>query len=82
MLHTRAKGFKVGMRFLCPMKFEKILLTGGLVLAAWLALKSIKQFIYLSFTLLSLKIVWILIVVLFLLNSVKKATRSSNETKK
>ena len=64
------------------MKFDKILLIGGLVVAASLVLKSIKQFIYLSFTLLTLKFVWIVIIVLFVLMSLKKKTRSSREIKK
>jgi hypothetical protein len=41
-------------------------------LAAVLALKYAKQYIYLSFTLLSLKIVWILLIVLAFLTFVKK----------
>ncbi len=62
------------------MKIEKILLIGGILLLAALALKSLKQFVYLSFTLLSLKIVWILLIVLFILLSLKKST--SRESKK
>jgi len=64
------------------MKFDKILLIGGLIVAASLVLKSIKQFIYLSFTLLTLKFVWIVIMALFILMSLKKKTRSSREIKK
>ena len=64
------------------MKFDKILLIGGLIVAAGLALKSLKQFIYLSFTLLTLKFVWILIIILFILTSIKKKTPPSRETKK
>jgi hypothetical protein len=64
------------------MKFDKILLIGGIIVAAGLGLKSIKQFLYLSFTLLTLKFVWILIIVLFILLSLKKKTRSSRELKK
>jgi len=64
------------------MKFDKTLLIFGLILLAGLALKSLKQFIYLSFTLLTLKFVWIFIVVLYILISLKKKTQSSNETKK
>ena len=63
-------------------RLDKILLIGGLVLIAGLALKSIKQFIYLSFTLLTLKFVWILLIVLFILMSLKKKARSSREMKK
>ncbi len=62
------------------MKLNKILLIGGILLLAALALKSIKQFIYLSFTLLSLKIVWILLIVFFILVYFKKYT--SPESKK
>ena len=68
--------------FLITMKFDKLLLIGGLIIAASLVLKSIKQFIYLSFTLLTLKFVWIVIIVLFILMSLKKKTRSSREIKK
>jgi hypothetical protein len=64
------------------MKTDKILLIGALILAASLVLKSIKQFVYLSFTLLTLKFVWILIIVLVVLLSLKKKTRSSREIKK
>ena len=64
------------------MKFDKILLIGGLIVAASLVMKSIKQFIYLSFTLLTLKFVWILIILLFILSSVKKKPPSSREIKK
>jgi hypothetical protein len=63
------------------MKVNKILLIGGLVLAAGLALKSIKQLIFLSFTLLTLKFVWILILVLIILTSLKKKAQSSRDKK-
>ncbi len=53
---------------------EKILFLAAILLAASLALKSLKQFIYLSFTLLSLKIVWVLVLVLGLLTLAKKRT--------
>ena len=62
------------------MKIDKILLIGGILLLAALALKSLKQFVYLSFTLLSLKIVWILLILFFILLSLKKYT--SRESKK
>ncbi len=62
------------------MKIDKILFIGGILLLAALALKSLKQFVYLSFTLLSLKIVWILLILLFILLSLKKYT--SRESKK
>ncbi len=64
------------------MKSDKIMLTAGIILIAALTLKSLKQFIFLSFTLLSLKIVWVLLVVLLLLMSLKKRTHSSRNTKK
>ncbi len=51
---------------------EKLLFLAVLVLAIALALKSLKQFVYLSFTLLSLKIVWILLLLLGFLTFVKK----------
>ncbi len=53
---------------------EKILFFGALLLGGYLALKSLKQFVYLSFTLLSLKIVWILILVLGFLTLAKRRT--------
>ncbi len=53
---------------------EKILFFAAVLLAAYLALKSLKQFVYLSFTLLSLKIVWILILVLGFLTLAKRRT--------
>ncbi len=53
---------------------EKILFFGALLLAAYLALKSLKQFIYLSFTLLTLKFVWVLLLVLGVLTLAKKRT--------
>ncbi len=62
------------------MKIDKILVIGGILLLAALALKSLKQFVYLSFTLLSLKIVWVLLILFFILLSLKKYT--SRESKK
>jgi hypothetical protein len=53
---------------------EKLLFFAVVLLAIFLALKSFKQFVYLSFTLLSLKIVWILLLVLGFLTFVKKRT--------
>jgi membrane-associated PAP2 superfamily phosphatase len=64
------------------MKFDKIILICGIVLVLVLALKSLKQFVMLSFTLLSLKVVWLVLIVLFILMSVKKQSRSSHDTKK
>jgi len=57
------------------MRAEKIILILGIVLIASLALKSLKQFVYLSFTLLSLKIVWVGIIFIIILMYLKKATR-------
>jgi hypothetical protein len=68
--------------FFLVMKSHKILLIIGLVVAAGLAFKSIKQLIFLSFTLLTLKFVWVLILVLIILTSLKKKTRSSHDIKK
>ena len=64
------------------MKFDKILLIFVLILFAGLVLKSIKQFIYLSFTLLTLKFVWIFLIILFILMSLKKKSPSSGGSKK
>ena len=51
---------------------EKLLLFAAVLLMIYLALKSLKQFLYLSFTLLSLKIVWLFLIVLVFLNFAKK----------
>ncbi len=64
------------------MKFDKALIIICLILIAGLALKSIKQFIYLSFTLLTLKFVWIFLIILFILMSLKKKSQSSDGNKK
>ncbi len=64
------------------MKVDKALIIIGLILIAGLALKSIKQFIYLSFTLLTLKFVWIFLIILFILMSLKKKSQSSDGNKK
>jgi ABC-type siderophore export system fused ATPase/permease subunit len=64
------------------MKYEKVFLGGLMIVAAALALKSIKQLIYLSFTLLSLKVVWIVLIILFVLSSLKKRAQPSREIKK
>jgi uncharacterized membrane protein len=61
---------------------NKILLITGVLLLVVLAMKSLRQFVYLSFTLLSLKIVWILIIAILLLTYIKKFARPSNTTKK
>jgi len=62
-------------------KSYKFILILGIILIAGLALKSLKQFVYLSFTLLSLKIVWIGLIILFILMSLKKRTHPSRETR-
>jgi len=61
------------------MRSDKIMLVLGVILIAALAVKSLKQFVYLSFTLLSLKIVWVGIIFIIILMYLKKAT---GETKK
>ncbi len=53
---------------------ESLLLIAAVLLVVYLALKSLKQFIYLSFTLLTLKIVWIILIVLALLIYTKRRT--------
>lgn len=66
----------------CAMKSDKIILIVGAVLLAALTLKYLKQMIFLSFTLLSLKIVWVLIIILFLLTYMKKHTQPTRQNKK
>jgi len=61
---------------------DKILFIAGILLLATLAMKSLKQFVYLSFTLLSLKFVWILLIVILLLTYLKRFSRPSDTTKK
>ncbi len=55
------------------MKFNKFILVLGIILLAMLAVKYLKQFVYLSFTLLSLKIVWVGIIIFVLFTYIKKA---------
>lgn len=55
------------------MRSNKFILALGIVLLAMLAVKSLKQFVYLSFTLLSLKIVWVGIIIFVLFMYIKKA---------
>ncbi len=62
------------MRNSKTISIEKMLFFAALLLAAYLAVKSLKQFVYLSFTLLSLKIVWILLLILGFLTFAKKRT--------
>ncbi len=64
------------------MRINKLLLIACIILLAGLALKSLKQFIYLSFTLLSLKIVWMVLIVLVILSSLKKSSPSSRDSKR
>ncbi len=62
------------MKYTKIIHIEKILFAAAVLLAAYLALKSLKQFVYLSFTLLSLKIVWVLLLVLGFLTFARKRT--------
>jgi len=55
------------------MKYNKFILVLGIILFAMLAVKYMKQFVYLSFTLLSLKIVWVGIIIFVLFMYIKKA---------
>ncbi len=57
------------------------LLIGGLVLIALLSLRALKQFIYLSFTLLSLKIVWYAIILFVVLTWIRKQTGPTRKVK-
>ena len=63
------------------MKNHKVLLIGGLVLIALLFLKAFRQFISLSLTLLSLKAVWLVLILLFVLTWIKKQTNMSRKVK-
>lgn len=63
------------------MKPEKILPIAAIILAAVLALKYIKQLIFLSFTLFSFKAVWLAFIILFVFASFKK-NRAFGWTKK
>ena len=63
------------------MRYQKLLLIGGLVLVALLSLKAFRQFIYLSFTLLTLKAVWFVLILLFVLAWIKKQTDGSRKVK-
>ena len=55
------------------MKYNKFILVLGIILLAMLAIKYLKQFVYLSFTLFSLKIVWVGIIIFVLFTYIKKA---------
>ena len=63
-------------------KSDKIILIIGVVLLAALVFKSLKQMIFLSFSLLSLKIVWAILILLYLLAVVKKYTQSPRDPEK
>jgi len=67
------------------MKIEKaytVTLIAGVVLAVCLIFKSFKQFIYLTFTLMTLKVVWIALIIIFFTVVIKKKLRSLREIKK
>ncbi len=63
------------------MRYNVLLLLGGLVLIALLSLRALKQFIYLSFTLLSLKVVWFVIILFVALTWIRKQTGLSRKVK-
>ncbi len=60
-------------------RFEKTAVILGIIIVAALALKYLKQFIYLSFALLSLKVAWAALVILAVVLAVKKKARASRE---
>jgi hypothetical protein len=62
-------------------KSYKFILILGIILIAGLALKSLKQFVYLSFTLLSLKVAWVGLIIVIILMSLKKRMPSSREAR-
>ncbi|HUL01073.1 MAG TPA: hypothetical protein VLX29_09475 [Nitrospirota bacterium] len=67
------------------MKFDKtytLLFIAGVILAVSLVFKSLKQFVYLTFTLLTLKVVWIVLAILFFAMVIKKKLRSMRVLKK
>jgi len=61
------------------MKSEKYILILGIILVAGLTIKSLKQFVYLSFTLLSLKIVWVGIIFISILMFLKRSHRATKD---
>ncbi len=63
------------------MRYNILLLLGVLVVIALLSLRALKQFIYLSFTLLSLKVVWFAIILFIVLTWIKKQTGLSRKVK-
>lgn len=62
-------------------QFDSILLIIGVIFAGLLALRSLKQFIYLSFTLLTLKIVWMALLLIVVLMMVRKKSRPQERKK-
>jgi len=67
------------------MKLDKtytILIVAGIILALSLAFKSLKQFVYLTFTLLTLKVVWVALVLIIFALIVRKKLRSMRVVKK
>ena len=63
------------------MRYNIVLLIGALVLIALLSLRALKQFVYLAFTLLSLKIVWIAIILIVVLAWIRKQAGLSRKIK-
>ena len=62
------------------MNLHRILLIGGILIAAILAWKFLKQLISLSLSLLSLKVVWIALIIFIVVMSLKKRRQSPRET--
>ena len=64
------------------MRYNKVVLIGCLVLIVLLSLKAFKQFIYMSFTLLSLKAVWLVLILYFVLTWLRKQTNVTHKVKR
>jgi prolipoprotein diacylglyceryltransferase len=67
------------------MKLDKtytLLIVAGIILALSLAFKSLKQFVYLTFTLLTLKVVWVALALIIFALIVRKQLRSIRVVKK
>ncbi len=60
-------------------EFEKAAVILGIIIVAVLAVKYLKQFIYLSFALLSLKVAWAALVILAVVLALNKKARSPRE---
>ncbi len=60
-------------------EFEKAAVILGIIIVAVLAVKYLKQFIYLSFALLSLKVAWAALAILAVVLALKKKARSPRE---